>query len=59
MIPVRHRLISLQPEERKMELRKHPFFKQHVEVRSGTGLIAMDRGGVSDPYLKCIQGRFE
>ena len=42
-----------------MELRKHPFFKLHVEVRSGTGLIAMDRGGVSDPYLKCIQGRFE
>ena len=39
-----------------MELRKHPFFKLHVEVRNGKGLIAMDRGGTSDPYLKCIQG---
>ena len=38
-----------------MELRKHPFFKLHVEVRNGKGLIAMDRGGTSDPYLKCIQ----
>ena len=39
-----------------MELRKHPFFKLHFEVRNGKGLIAMDRGGTSDPYLKCIQG---
>ena len=46
----------MQPEERKMELRKHPFFKLHFEVRNGKGLIAMDRGGTSDPYLKCIQG---
>ena len=34
-----------------MELRKHPFFKLHVEVRNGKGLIAMDRGGTSDPYV--------
>ena len=46
-----------QPEERKAELRKHPFFQLHCEVRNGKGLIAMDRGGTSDPYLKCTQAR--
>ncbi|TRY67420.1 hypothetical protein TCAL_09079 [Tigriopus californicus] len=48
---------ELTEEERKIELRKHPFFKIHTHVNSGKGLIAMDRGGTSDPYLKCIHGQ--
>lgn len=48
---------ELTEEERKIELRKHPFFKIHSHVNSGKGLIAMDRGGRSDPYLKCIHGQ--
>ncbi len=40
-----------------MELRKYPFFRLDVVIGSGKGLIAMDRGGTSDPYVKCVQGQ--
>ena len=40
-------------------MRKHPYFKLDIVIASGKHLIAMDRGGTSDPYVKCIQGQEE
>lgn len=47
----------MQEAERKMEFRKHPYFKLDVVIASGKQLIAMDRGGTSDPYVKCVQAQ--
>ena len=38
-------------------LRKYPFFKIQAHLINGRDLLAMDRGGVSDPYVKCIHGQ--
>ena len=38
-------------------LRKYPFFKIQAHIIDGRDLLAMDRGGVSDPYIKCIHGQ--
>ncbi len=38
-------MLLFQMEEKKVELRKHPFFRIEASVGSGKGLLAMDRGG--------------
>ena len=38
-------------------LRKYPYFKIQAHIINGRDLLAMDRGGVSDPYIKCIHGQ--
>lgn len=37
--------MSFQAEEKRIELRKHPYFRLDVVIASGKNLIAMDRGG--------------
>ena len=46
-----------QAEEKKKMLRKYPYFKIQAHLINGRDLLAMDRGGVSDPYIKCIHGQ--
>ncbi|CAB4063192.1 unnamed protein product [Lepeophtheirus salmonis] len=48
--------VILSTEERKKILRKYHFFKIDVVMLSGQNLLAMDRRGTSDPYVRCIQG---
>lgn len=44
--------ISEMQKRRESELRKHSFFQLHVRLVSGKGLVAMDKSGTSDPYVK-------
>ncbi|KAF7989203.1 hypothetical protein HCN44_007733 [Aphidius gifuensis] len=37
---------------RELALRQHAFFQLHLHLRRGTNLVAMDRCGASDPYVK-------
>jgi len=42
--------------ERKEKLSKFPYFRIEMSILNGKELIAMDRGGTSDPYVKVVQG---
>ncbi|XP_033223349.1 multiple C2 and transmembrane domain-containing protein isoform X2 [Belonocnema kinseyi] len=47
--------ILLQDEttrRRELALRQHAFFQLRLHIRRGTNLVAMDRCGASDPYVK-------
>lgn len=44
--------ISETQKRRESELRKHSFFQLRVMLISGKGLVAMDKSGTSDPYVK-------
>ncbi|XP_015597885.1 multiple C2 and transmembrane domain-containing protein isoform X2 [Cephus cinctus] len=47
--------ILLQDEEshkRELALRQHAFFQLRLHIRRGSNLVAMDRCGASDPYVK-------
>ena len=41
--------------ERKERLSKFPYFRIEMSILNGRELIAMDRGGTSDPYVKVVQ----
>ncbi|XP_020291510.1 multiple C2 and transmembrane domain-containing protein 1, partial [Pseudomyrmex gracilis] len=38
--------------KREQALRQHAFFQLRLHIRRGTNLVAMDRCGASDPYVK-------
>lgn len=44
--------ISEVQRRRESELRKYSFFQLRVMLISGKGLVAMDKSGTSDPYVK-------
>jgi len=48
---------QLSAEEKKRMLRMYPYFRLEVHLLQGKNLIAMDRGGVSDPYVRCLHGQ--
>ncbi|KAL7303315.1 hypothetical protein TKK_0004505 [Trichogramma kaykai] len=37
---------------RELALRQHAFFQMRLHIRRGANLVAMDRSGFSDPYVK-------
>ena len=41
--------------ERREQLSKFPYFRIEMSILNGRELIAMDRGGTSDPYVKVVQ----
>ncbi|XP_058054608.1 multiple C2 and transmembrane domain-containing protein, partial [Anopheles bellator] len=41
-----------QQRRRETQLRQHSFFQLRVHLISGHGLVAMDKSGTSDPYVK-------
>merc|ERR1712142_351383 len=43
-------------EEKEDILSKSPYFRVEVSILCGRELIAMDRGGTSDPYVMIMQG---
>ena len=45
-----------QAEEKEEILSKSPYFRVEVSILCGRELIAMDRGGTSDPYVRIMQG---
>jgi len=47
---------ALQEEEVKAAMKTSPYFHIDMTIISGKELIAMDRGGTSDPYVKVMQG---
>ena len=46
-------------EEKDEILNKSPYFRVEVSILCGRELIAMDRGGTSDPYVRIMQGEEE
>merc|ERR1711981_1045670 len=44
-------------EERRKSLRMYTYFRLEIHLLQGNDLLAMDRGGVSDPYVKCLHGQ--
>ena len=49
----------IQAEEKEDILSKSPYFRVEVSILCGRELIAMDRGGTSDPYVRIMQGEEE
>ena len=47
--------VEMAAAERKEELGKFPYFRIEMSILNGRELIAMDRGGTSDPYVKVVQ----
>ena len=45
-----------QAKEKEEILSKSPYFRVEVSILCGRELIAMDRGGTSDPYVRIMQG---
>ena len=48
--------VYFQAEEKEDILSKSPYFRVEVSILCGRELIAMDRGGTSDPYVMIMQG---
>ena len=46
---------EMKAAERKKQLGKFPYFRIEMSILNGRELIAMDRGGTSDPYVKVVQ----
>ena len=46
---------EMKAAERKEQLGKFPYFRIEMSILNGRDLIAMDRGGTSDPYVKVVQ----
>ena len=46
---------EMRAAERKKQLGKFPYFRIEMSILNGRELIAMDRGGTSDPYVKVVQ----
>ena len=46
---------EMRAAERKEQLGKFPYFRIEMSILNGRDLIAMDRGGTSDPYVKVVQ----
>ena len=53
---IKSQLIISQPEEKEDILSQSPYFRVEVSILCGRELIAMDRGGTSDPYVRIMQG---
>ncbi|XP_051162976.1 multiple C2 and transmembrane domain-containing protein isoform X1 [Leptopilina boulardi] len=44
--------LSEQTRRRELALRQHAFFQLRLHIKRGANLVAMDRCGASDPYVK-------